>query len=237
MAEQPTKLRVLVVEDEEPLTLLLQYNLEADGYAVEVVARGDEADVRLREAVPDLLVLDWMLPGVSGIELCRRLRARPETAQLPIIMLTARGEESERLRGLETGADDYIVKPFSVPELLARVRALLRRARPERIAAVLTAGDIELDRERRRVFRNGHEIALGPTEFRLLEFFLQSPGRVFSRAQLLDGVWGRDVYIDERTVDVHVGRLRKALERKNTSDPIRTVRGSGYALDERFAAA
>src|SRR5690242_19469873 len=160
-----------------------------------------------------------MLPGLSGIELCRRLRARPETAQLPIIMLTARGEESERLRGLETGADDYIVKPFSVPELLARVRALLRRARPERIAAVLTAGDIELDRERRRVFRNGHEIALGPTEFRLLEFFLQSPGRVFSRAQLLDGVWGRDVYIDERTVDVHVGRLRKALERKNTSDP------------------
>jgi two-component system phosphate regulon response regulator PhoB len=237
MAEQPTKLRVLVVEDEEPLTLLLQYNLEADGYAVEVVARGDEADVRLREAVPDLLVLDWMLPGVSGIELCRRLRARPETAQLPIIMLTARGEESERLRGLESGADDYIVKPSSVPELLARVRALLRRARPERIAAVLTAGDIELDRERRRVFRNGHEIALGPTEFRLLEFFLQSPGRVFSRAQLLDGVWGRDVYIDERTVDVHVGRLRKALERKNTSDPIRTVRGSGYALDERFAAA
>ncbi|MGE0751489.1 MAG: phosphate regulon transcriptional regulator PhoB [Variibacter sp.] len=237
MAEQPTKLRILVVEDEEPLTLLLQYNLEADGYAVEVVARGDEADVRLREAVPDLLVLDWMLPGVSGIELCRRLRARPETAQLPIIMLTARGEESERLRGLETGADDYIVKPFSVPELLARVRALLRRARPERIAAVLTAGDIALDRERRRVFRNGEEIALGPTEFRLLEFFLQSPGRVFSRAQLLDGVWGRDVYIDERTVDVHVGRLRKALERKNTSDPIRTVRGSGYALDERFAAA
>jgi two-component system phosphate regulon response regulator PhoB len=231
------KLRILVVEDEEPLALLLQYNLEAEGYAVEVAARGDDADIRLREAVPDLLVLDWMLPGVSGIELCRRLRARPETARLPIIMLTARGEESERLRGLETGADDYIVKPFSVPELLARVRALLRRARPERIAAVLTAGDIALDRERRRVFRAGREVALGPTEFRLLEFFLQSPGRVFSRAQLLDGVWGRDVYIDERTVDVHVGRLRKALERKNAAEPIRTVRGAGYALDERFAAA
>ncbi|MGE0524518.1 MAG: phosphate regulon transcriptional regulator PhoB [Variibacter sp.] len=237
MADPSTKLRILVVEDEEPLTLLLQYNLEAEGYAVETVARGDEADIRLREAVPDLLLLDWMLPGVSGIELCRRLRARPETAKLPIIMLTARGEESERLRGLETGADDYIVKPFSVPELLARVRALLRRARPERVAAVLTAGDIELDRERRRVFRSGQEISLGPTEFRLLEFFLQSPGRVFSRAQLLDGVWGSDVYIDERTVDVHVGRLRKALERRNAAEPIRTVRGSGYALDERFAAA
>jgi two-component system phosphate regulon response regulator PhoB len=237
MADSSTKLRILVVEDEEPLTLLLQYNLEAEGYAVETVARGDEADIRLREAVPDLLLLDWMLPGVSGIELCRRLRTRTETAQLPIIMLTARGEESERLRGLETGADDYIVKPFSVPELLARVRALLRRAKPERVAAVLTAGDIELDRERRRVFRNGQEISLGPTEFRLLEFFLQSPGRVFSRAQLLDGVWGSDVYIDERTVDVHVGRLRKALERRNAAEPIRTVRGSGYALDERFAAA
>jgi two-component system phosphate regulon response regulator PhoB len=237
MADSSTKLRILVVEDEEPLTLLLQYNLEAEGYTVETVARGDEADIRLREAVPDLLLLDWMLPGVSGIELCRRLRTRTETAQLPIIMLTARGEESERLRGLETGADDYIVKPFSVPELLARVRALLRRAKPERVAVVLTAGDIELDRERRRVFRNGQEISLGPTEFRLLEFFLQSPGRVFSRAQLLDGVWGSDVYIDERTVDVHVGRLRKALERRNAAEPIRTVRGSGYALDERFAAA
>ena len=227
--------RIVIVEDEEPLTVILRYNLEAEGFAVETVARGDDAEVRLRETIPDLLVLDWMLPGVSGIELCRRLRMRPETARLPIIMLTARGEESERLRGLETGADDYIVKPFSVPELLARIRALLRRAKPERVAAVLNAGDVELDRERRRAFRAGREVALGPTEFRLLEFFLQSPGRVYSREQLLDSVWGCDVYIDERTVDVHVGRLRKALNRGRQPDPIRTVRGSGYALDERFA--
>ena len=228
------KARILIVEDEEPLTLLLRYTLEAEGYAVDSSVRGDEADLRLQESLPDLLVLDWMLPGLSGIELCRRLRARPETERLPIIMLTARGEESERLRGLSTGADDYIVKPFSVPEFLARVRALLRRARPERVAAVLGAGDIELDRERRRVFRAGREIVLGPTEFRLLEFLMQTPGRVYSREQLLNGVWGRDVYIDERTVDVHVGRLRKALNRGRAPDPLRTVRGSGYALDERF---
>jgi two-component system phosphate regulon response regulator PhoB len=226
--------RILIVEDEEPLTMLLRYNLEAEGYDVETAARGDEADTKLREITPDLIVLDWMLPGLSGIELCRRLRARPETRQLPIIMLTARGEESEKVRGLATGADDYIVKPFSVPELIARVRALLRRARPERIAGMLRAGDVELDRERRRVFRNSKEVELGPTEFRLLEFLLESPGRVFTREQLLDGVWGRDLYIDERTVDVHVGRLRKALNRGRSADPIRTVRGSGYSWDERF---
>ena len=229
--------RVMIVEDEEPLTLLLRYNLEAEGYEVEAAAHGEEAEVKLKENPPDLLVLDWMLPGLSGIELCRRLRARPETERLPIIMLTARGEESERLRGLSTGADDYVVKPFSVPELIARVRALLRRAKPGRVATILNAGELELDRERRRVFRNGREVALGPTEFRLLEFFMQSPGRVFSREQLLDGVWGRDVYIDERTVDVHVGRLRKLLNRGRNSDPIRTVRGSGYAFDERFGKA
>jgi two-component system phosphate regulon response regulator PhoB len=226
--------RILIVEDEEPLALLLRYNLEAEGYEVETIARGDDADVRLREAPPDLVVLDWMLPGLSGIELCRRLRARPETKSLPIIMLTARGEESERVRGLATGADDYIVKPFSVPELIARVRALLRRAAPERVADVLTFGDIVLDREKKRVSRNGREIELGPTEFRLLEFFMERPGRVFSREQLLNGVWGSEVYIDERTVDVHVGRLRKALNRGRESDPIRTVRGAGYALDDRF---
>jgi two-component system phosphate regulon response regulator PhoB len=225
---------ILIVEDEEPLTLLLRYNLEAEGYEVSTCARGDEADTRLREQVPDLVVLDWMLPGLSGIELCRRLRARPETRQLPILMLTARGEESERVRGLATGADDYVVKPFSVPELLARVRALLRRASPERMAEVLTFGDIELDREKKRVSRGGRAIALGPTEFKLLEFFLERPGRVFSRAQLLDGVWGNDVFIDERTVDVHVGRLRKALNSSEALDPIRTVRGSGYALDDQF---
>ncbi len=226
--------RILIVEDEEALTLLLRYNLEAAGYDVESVPRGDEADLRLREAVPDLVILDWMLPGVSGIELCRRLRSRPETRQLPIVMLTARGEESERVRGLSTGADDYVVKPFSVPELLARVSALLRRASPERVADVLGFGDIAIDREKKRVTRGGRPIDLGPTEYRLLEFLMERPGRVFSREQLLDGVWGSDIYIDERTVDVHVGRLRKALNRGDEADPIRTVRGSGYALDDRF---
>jgi two-component system phosphate regulon response regulator PhoB len=227
--------RILVVEDEEALTTLLRYNLDAEGYDVETVGRGDDADTRLKERVPDLIVLDWMLPGLSGIELCRRLRARPETRQLPIIMLTARGEESERVRGLATGADDYIVKPFSVPELLARVKGLLRRASPERLATVLSYGDIELDREKRRVARSGRPIDLGPTEYRLLEFFLEHPGRVFSREQLLDSVWGRDIYIDERTVDVHIGRLRKLLNPGREQDPIRTVRGAGYALDDRFA--
>jgi two-component system phosphate regulon response regulator PhoB len=224
--------QVMIVEDEDALTLLLRYNLEAEGYAVESIDRGDEAEARLRETVPDLLLLDWMLPGLSGIELCRRLRGRPETERLPIIMLTARGEEGERVRGLATGADDYVVKPFSVPELIARVRALLRRAKPERVAARLAGGDVELDRETHRVRRAGREMHLGPTEFRLIEFLMQSPGRVFSRAQLLDNVWGNDVYIDERTVDVHVGRLRKALSLPGRPDPIRTVRGAGYAFDE-----
>ncbi len=210
---------ILIVEDEEPLTTLLRYNLEAEGYEVDAVTRGDEADTRLKETAPDLVVLDWMLPGLSGIELCRRLRARPQTQSLPIIMLTARGEESERVRGLATGADDYIVKPFSVPELLARVRALLRRASPERVAMVLTIGDLELDREKKRVSRSGRPVDLGPTEFRLLEYLMERPGRVFSREQLLDGVWGSDVYIDERTVDVHVGRLRKALNRGHATRP------------------
>ncbi len=229
--------RILIAEDEEPLMLLLRYNLEAEGYGVDVAARGDEAELKLREEVPDLVLLDWMLPGLSGIELCRRLRARPETKSLPIIMLTARGEESERVRGLATGADDYIVKPFSVPELLARVKGLLRRVSPERLAAVLANGDLELDREKRRVARSGKPIDLGPTEYKLLEFFLEHPGRVFSREQLLDSVWGRDIYIDERTVDVHIGRLRKLLNPRGEQDPIRTVRGAGYALDDQFARA
>jgi two-component system phosphate regulon response regulator PhoB len=228
--------RVLIVEDEEPLSMLLRYNLEAEGYSVETCARGDEADTRLKETTPDLLLLDWMLPGLSGIELCRRLRNRPETERLPIIMLTARGEESERVRGLATGADDYVVKPFSVPELMARVRAMLRRSKPELISTLLKAGDLELDKETHRVRRGGREIHLGPTEFRLLEFLMSSPGRVFSREQLLDGVWGRDVYVDERTVDVHVGRLRKAINRGREKDPIRTVRGAGYAFDDQFTA-
>ena len=228
--------KVLIVEDEEPLSLLLRYNLEAEGYSVESCVRGDEAEIRLRESLPDLLLLDWMLPGLSGIELCRRLRAREDTERLPVIMLTARGEEAERIRGLSTGADDYVVKPFSVPELMARGRAILRRASPEVVSSMLRSGDIELDRETHRVRRNTKEIHLGPTEFRLLEFLMTSPGRVFSREQLLDGVWGHDVYVDERTVDVHVGRLRKALNKGKAKDPIRTVRGAGYAFNDQFTA-
>jgi len=224
--------RIMVVEDEEPLGVLLRYNLEAEGYQVEIVTRGDEAELRLQETVPDLLILDWMVPAVSGIELCRRLRMRPETERLPVIMLTARGEESDRVRGLSTGADDYLVKPFSTPELLARVKALLRRAKPEVLSSVLKVGDIVLDREQHRVHRGKDEVKLGPTEFRLLEFLMRHPGRVYSRGQLLDNVWGDTNYIDERTVDVHVGRLRKAVNTGRQSDVIRTIRGAGYAIEE-----
>jgi two-component system, OmpR family, phosphate regulon response regulator PhoB len=230
-------MHVMVIEDEDALSMLLRYNLEAEGYKVDTVARGDEAEIRLRETVPDLVLLDWMLPGLSGIELCRRIRQRPETERVPVIMLTARGEESERIRGLSTGADDYVTKPFSVPELVARVHSLLRRSKPDHVSRFLAMGDLELDRDNRRVRRQGRELHLGPTEFRLLEFLMQSPGRVFSRETLLDQVWGRDVYIDERTVDVHVGRLRKAISRARERDPIRTVRGAGYAFDETFAKA
>jgi len=229
--------RILLVEDEAALTMLLRYNLEAARYNVDTAARGDEAEIKLRENPPDLVILDWMLPGLSGIEICRRLRARAQTRQIPIIILTARGEESERVRGLATGADDYIVKPFSVPELIARVNALLRRAAPEKVSDVLSFGDLEMDREKRRVSRAGRAIELGPTEYRLLEYLMERPGRVFSREQLLDGVWGRDIYIDERTVDVHIGRLRRALNRDSETDPIRTVHGAGYALNDRFEQA
>ena len=228
--------RILIIEDEEPLTLLLRYNLEAEGYEVDTSARGDDGETKLKENTPDLLVLDWMLPGMSGIELCRRWRSREETARTPIIMITARGEEEERVRGLATGADDYVVKPFSIPELLARINALLRRSSPQLVTAVLKAGDLELDRTSHRVRRGGREVHLGPTEYRLLEYLMRHPGRVYSREQLLDGVWGNDVYVDERTVDVHVGRLRKAINRHRDADPIRTVRGAGYAFDERFQA-
>lgn len=223
--------RVAVVEDEEAICELLRYNLEAEGFEVEAMLRGDEAETRLKERVPDLLILDWMLPGVSGIELCRRLRQRTETERLPIIMLTARGEENERVRGLATGADDYVVKPFSTPELMARVKAMLRRAKPEVLASILKCGELELDRETHRVHRKGREIRLGPTEFKLLEFLMSSPARVFSRSQLLDGVWGHDIYVDERTVDVHIGRLRKAVNLTGMSDVIRTVRGAGYSIE------
>jgi len=229
--------RILVVEDEAALSLLLTYNLEAEGYGVARAERGDDAEVMLAESTPDLVILDWMLPGVSGFELCRRMRAREATRDLPVIMLTARGEESERVRGLSIGADDYVVKPFSVPELMARVRSLLRRARPERIAGRLQAGELMLDRTARRVRRGERDIHLGPTEFRLLEHLMEKPGRVFTRAQLLDSVWGDAAEIDERTVDVHVGRLRKAIVRGRERDPLRTVRGAGYAFDETFGKA
>ncbi len=225
---------IMIVEDEADLNLMLRYNLEAEGFNVTSAANGDEAAELVRDGAPDLILLDWMLPGLSGIELCRRWRAREETASVPIIMLTARSEEEERVRGLETGADDYVVKPFSIPELLARIHALLRRSSPQLVASLLKAGDLELDRTSHRVRRSGRDIHLGPTEYRLLEYLMRSPGRVYSREQLLDAVWGTDVYVDERTVDVHVGRLRKAINRGRNPDPIRTVRGTGYAFDERF---
>ena len=224
--------KIAVVEDEEALSVLLRYNLEAEGYQVDTMLRGDEAEIALRENVPDLLILDWMLPGVSGIELCRRLRQWPETERLPIIMLTARGEENDRVRGLTTGADDYLVKPFSTAEFIARVRALLRRAKPETLSTVLKVGGLTLDRETHRVYRDDVELNLGPTEFRLLEFLMQNPGRVFSRAQLLDKVWGETIYIDERTVDVHIGRLRKSVNLGDQPDVIRTIRGAGYSISE-----
>ncbi|MEM1298263.1 MAG: phosphate regulon transcriptional regulator PhoB [Pseudomonadota bacterium] len=226
--------RILAVEDEDALSALLEYNLEQEGFSVQVVADGDDAMMALDEERPDLVLLDWMLPGLSGIEICRRIRARPELRDMPVIMLTARGEEGDRIRGLNTGADDYLTKPFSLPELVARVRALLRRARPTISAEVATFGDLMLDRETRRVHRSAREVHLGPTEFRLLDCLLQRPGRVYSREQLLDLVWGRDVYVEARTVDVHIGRLRKALNRRGDRDPIRTVRAAGYALDETY---
>nr|WP_240454610.1 phosphate regulon transcriptional regulator PhoB [Caulobacter sp. 17J65-9] len=221
----------MVVEDEDALATLLQYNLEKEGYQVAVAQDGEEALVQVDERQPDLIVLDWMLPKVSGIEVCRRLRGRVETRNLPIIMLTARGEETDRIRGLDTGADDYLTKPFSTVELAARIRAVLRRIRPGLAEDILRRGDLTIDRVAHRVKRNGREIHLGPTEFRLLSHLMQHPGRVFSREQLLDAVWGSDVYVEARTVDVHVGRLRKALMKDGETDPIRTVRSAGYSLD------
>jgi two-component system phosphate regulon response regulator PhoB len=223
--------KILVVEDDDALATLLHYNLEKEGYDVALAPDGEEALTRVKEALPDLIVLDWMLPKVSGIEVCRRLRARPETRNLPIIMLTARGEESDKIRGLDTGADDYLVKPFAMSELSARLRAVLRRLRPGLAEDRVRIGDIVIDRVAHRVKRNGREVHLGPTEYRLLDHFMQHPGRVFSREQLLDAVWGSDVYVEARTVDVHVGRLRKALNHGSAADPIRTVRSAGYALD------
>ena len=221
---------IVIAEDEQAVSELLRYNLEAEGYDIAIANDGDEAMLLLDERVPDLMLLDWMLPKISGIEICRRVRARHETANLPIIMLTARTEEADRIRGLETGADDYVTKPFSTNELMARVKAVLRRIRPALMDDKIEVGDIQIDRSTHRVTRAGKDIHLGPTEFRLLEYFAQHPGRVFSREQLLDGVWGSDVYVEARTVDVHIGRLRKAMMSQGGDNPIRTVRSAGYSL-------
>ena len=224
---------ILIVEDEAALAELLRYNLQAAGFEARAVASGEAAELAVAEERFDLMVLDWMLPGVSGIELCRRLRQRAETKSLPILMLTARGEETDRVRGLSTGADDYVVKPFSVNEVIARVKALLRRSSPDLVADLLTYDDITLYRAAHRVTRTGRDLRFGPTEYRLMLFLMENRGRVLSRQQLIDGIWGRDGEVDERTVDVHVGRLRKILNRGDEADPIRTVRGGGYVFGER----
>ncbi|WP_299147702.1 phosphate regulon transcriptional regulator PhoB [uncultured Tateyamaria sp.] len=222
--------RVLVVEDEPAQREVLAYNLEAEGFAVSRAQNGEEALLLVDEDVPDIIVLDWMMPNLSGIEVCRRLKIRPETRSIPVIMLSARSEEVDKVRGLETGADDYVVKPYSVIELMARVRSQLRRVRPSTVGQRLEYDDIVLDSESHKVTRGPQELKLGPTEFRLLSTFMEKPGRVWSREQLLDRVWGRDIYVDTRTVDVHIGRLRKALTHHGGGDPVRTVRGAGYAL-------
>lgn len=225
------KTDILIVEDEEAIATLIEYNLATDEFDVRIAIDGEEALLKIEERQPDIVILDWMLPRISGLEVCRRLRARPETRNIPIIMLTARSEEVDRVRGLETGADDYITKPFSANELVARVRAVLRRIRPALAEDEAIHGDIRIDRAAHRVWRHEREVQLGPTEFRLLDHLIQHPGRVFSREQLLNAVWGTDVYVEVRTVDVHIGRLRKALTRSGGKDPIRTVRSAGYALD------
>ncbi|MCG8511233.1 MAG: phosphate regulon transcriptional regulator PhoB [Rhodospirillales bacterium] len=222
---------VLIVEDEPGLVTMLRYNLEREGYQVDEASDGEEALLKIEESTPDIILLDWMLPRLSGLEVCRRVRRRTETRDLPIIMLTARGEEADRVRGLDTGADDYVTKPFSPSELLARIRSLLRRARPSTAHETLSCGDVVMDLAAHKVWRNGRFVKLGPTEFRLLRYFLEHSGRVLSREHLLDAVWGRDIYVEERTVDVHIRRLRKALNADGELDPIRTVRSAGYALE------
>jgi two-component system phosphate regulon response regulator PhoB len=226
-----TRLLVLVVEDEPSLLALLHYNLDKEGFAVSEARDGEEALLQLKETRPDAVLLDWMLPRVSGLEVCRQIRRSPAWKDLPVIMLTARGEEGDRVRGLDSGADDYVVKPFSPGELIARLRAVIRRVRPTTTAEQLRFGDIVMDLSAHRVVRASAPVHLGPTEFRLLRFFLERPGRVFSREQLLDGVWGRDAEVELRTVDVHIRRLRKALNDSGRADVIRTVRAAGYALD------
>jgi two-component system phosphate regulon response regulator PhoB len=226
-ADQPT---VLIIEDELAQREVLAYNLEADGFRVLRAENGEEGLLLVDEDMPDIIVLDWMMPNLSGIEVCRRLKTRTETRNIPIIMLSARSEEVDKVRGLETGADDYVVKPYSVIELMARVRTQLRRVRPSTVGVRLEFDDIVLDAETHKVSRSENALKLGPTEFRLLSTFMEKPGRVWSREQLLDRVWGRDIYVDTRTVDVHIGRLRKALTQFGGADPVRTVRGAGYAL-------
>ena len=225
------KPRVLIVEDEEPLAELLTYNLQSSGYETTVASDGEEALLMIDERQPDVVLLDWMLPKLAGIEVCRRIRAKSETQNLPIIMMTAKSEETDRIRGLDTGADDYVIKPFQIAELTARIRAVLRRIRPALAEDKVHILDLEIDRSAHRVTRGGDEVHLGPTEFRLLDYLVQHPGRVFSREQLLDAVWGSDVYVEARTVDVHIGRLRKALNKHGDGDPIRTVRSAGYSLN------
>jgi two-component system phosphate regulon response regulator PhoB len=227
--------KILVVEDDSALTALLTYNLEASGFDTVVASTAEEGELLLSEDLFDLVILDWMLPEMSGIELCKRLRRLGKGNLVPILMLTARGEEADRVRGLSTGADDYVVKPFSVPELIARVKALLRRSAPARVSDILSAGRLSLDREAHKVTRGEREVLLGPTEYRLLEVMLESAGRVLTRNQIIDRVWGTTAEIDERTIDVHIGRLRKALIRGSEMDPIRTVRGAGYVLDAEAA--
>jgi len=231
-----TKPTILVVEDEAPLVTLLRYNLEKEGYRVCEATDGEEALTLIAERTPDLILLDWMLPVLSGIEVCRQLRRKPRTRDVPIIMLTARGEEGDKIRGLNTGADDYLTKPFSLPELLARIKALLRRVAPAQSKGALVYGDIQMDLTGHRVTRANRYVHLGPTEFRLLQFFLQHPGCVFSREELLNAVWGPDIYVEPRTVDVHIRRLRKALNADDDQDIIRTVRAAGYALDTNPAS-
>ena len=224
---------ILVVEDDLALCELLTWNLGAEGYEVRSTGDGEEALVMMREQAPDAVILDWMIEQVPGIEVCRQIRKDRETARIPILMLTARGEEEDRIRGLKTGADDYVTKPFSPRELMARVEALLRRSSPSLAGEALAFGDIELDPASHRVRRGGESLHLGPTEFRLLRYFMERPNRVLSRQQILDGVWGMDSDIDERTVDVHIRRLRKAINRDGEVDPIRTVRAAGYSMDAR----
>jgi two-component system phosphate regulon response regulator PhoB len=230
-ARGATRHYALLVEDESALVELIRYNLEKEGYEIAAATDGEEALVMIDERMPDILLLDWMLPKLAGIEVCRRVRSRPATRNLPIIMLTAKAEETDRIRGLDTGADDYLTKPFSISELTARIRAVMRRIRPALAEDRVDIGNISVDRSAHRVTRNQVEVHLGPTEFRLLDYFIQHPGRVFSREQLLDAVWGSDVYVETRTVDVHIGRLRKALLKGGGEDPIRTVRSAGYSLN------